>query len=505
MSKSDNRIIKNTFFLYIRMFFVLIVSLYTSRVVLNTLGVSDYGVYNVVAGFVTLFAFLNATLTSSMQRFFNYEKGLNGDSGFNEVYSTGFRIHVILAAVILVILETFGIWYVNGVMVLPECRLFAANIVFQVSVLSMVLVIIEIPYLSAIMAQEKMNYYALVSIIDVVLKLAIVLVLPFLPSDKLITYASLVLIITITNFLMYFLYAKKKFQLHIEHSIDKDLFKQLMSFSGWNLVGTFAFMLKGQGVNMVLNYFCGTLINAARGVAFQVNSGLVGFSSSIATAYRPQVVESYAKKEYNRFLRLSFSQAKVCYALLYILSVPLIMEIDFVLKIWLGKTIPDSANIFTILVLLDAVICTLITPFTQMVFSTGNIKTYQIVTSIINLLLVPFCWLALKLGYSATSVFVITIVFSVANLIANVFLVKRVFYFSVPQYLTNVIVPCLMLTALLPVIPFLLKTSMESSWLRLILIILADLVSALVISLFYFNKEEKARLLDLIKRRKANN
>ena len=282
------------------MFFVLVVSLYTSRVVLNTLGVSDYGVYNVVAGFVSLFAFLNATLTSSMQRFFNYEKGISGNVGFNQVYSTGLRIHILLAILIFILLETIGIWYVNNIMVLPADRLFAANVVFQCSVLSMVLVILEIPYLSAIMAQESMNFYAFVSILDVILKLVAVLALPFFPHDKLIIYSILILFITAVDFVFYYFYAKKKYLLYIDHSVNKSLYKQLLSFSGWNLVGTFSFMLKGQGVNIVLNYFCGTLINAARGVAFQVYNGVVGFSNSISTAYRPQIVESYAKQEYSR-------------------------------------------------------------------------------------------------------------------------------------------------------------------------------------------------------------
>lgn len=486
------------------MFFVLIVSLYTSRVVINTLGVSDYGVYDVVAGFVSLFTFLNATLTSSMQRFFNYENGINGSLGFNRVYSTGLRIHMILAVVIFVVLETFGIWYVNNVMVLPAERLFAANVVFQVSVISMVMVIIEIPYISAIMAQERMNFYALVSIVDVLLKLLIVLALPFLPYDKLITYATLVLIITITDFLLYFIYAKRQFQLHSEKDINKELSKQLMSFSVWNLVGTFSFMLKGQGVNLVLNSFFGTIINAARGVAFQVYNGVVGFSSSISIAYRPQVVEAYAKKEYSRFVKLSFTQAKVCYALLYILSVPLIMEIDLVLKIWLGETVPDDANIFTILVLIDAVVCTLITPFTQMVFSTGKIKDYQIVMSIINLLLVPFCWLALKMGYKATSVFVVTVLFSIINLILNIFLVKHVYSFSISQYLKNVIIPCSVLTIFLPIVPYLIKISMDSSWLRLLLIILSELLIAIALLLVVFNKEEKTKLFSIFKKKYNN-
>ena len=224
-SINNKRIAKNTTFLYIRMFFVLVVTLYTSRVILNTLGVEDFGLYSVVSGFVSLFGFLNATLTASMQRFYNYELGKRGDEGLQLVYSTGLIIHVIIALILLVILESIGIWYINNIMVIPVGRLFSVNVVYQSVVLSMILIVMQIPYLGAIMAYERMDYYAVISIIDVILKLLIVLVLPIIPFDKLITYAILLSLISIVNFACYFVYSKRNFKSIKRSVVDKKLSK----------------------------------------------------------------------------------------------------------------------------------------------------------------------------------------------------------------------------------------------------------------------------------------
>ena len=241
---SNKKIAKNAIFLYLRMFFILIVSLYTSRVVLNVLGVSDYGVYNVVAGFVLLFGFLNATLSSSMQRFYNYEGGKRGIDGYKDVYCTGFWIHLFLAFIIFIILESFGVWYINNVMVIDDARLVAANYLFHFSAISMVLVILQVPYLSAIIAKECMDYYAVVSIVDVILKLIIILALPYIPQDKLIIYGAMSLIIAFADFLMYYVYCKRKFLfIKLSTTIDKQIFKELLLFSSWNLIGTFAVLL----------------------------------------------------------------------------------------------------------------------------------------------------------------------------------------------------------------------------------------------------------------------
>jgi len=462
------------------MFFVLIVSLYTSRVVLNTLGVDDYGVYNVVAGFVSMFGFLNATLSSSMQRFYNYEGTKDKVNGYKKVYSTGLIIHVILGILLFVVLESFGLWYVNNIMVVPDGRLLAANIVYQVSIISMFFVILQIPYTGALMADERMDFYAIVSIIDVVLKLLAIIALPYLPWDKLIVYGLLLLFITVFNTLSYFIYSKKtvlrfKIQLHIE----KELLKSILSFSGWNLLGTFAFLLKGQGLNMLLNSFFGTAINAARGIAHQVNGAINGFSANLATAFRPQIVNSYAASDYNRTRRLFFIESKICFALLCMLMIPVIVEIDYLLRIWLGDIVPKYTNIFAILVLFDSLVCTLNAPCTQVAFAVGNLKKYQIITSLVNLCLLPSCWVCLKIGFSSVSVFIATIVFSIINQTICLLLLNKLFPFGLLSYLKEVIIPCIATFLCILIIPYLIHTQIEIGFIRLLLVGIADITMSL--------------------------
>lgn len=494
MSSSNNKTIaKNTTFLYCRMFFVLIVSLYTSRVIINTLGVSDYGVYNVVGSFVSFFSFLNATLASSMQRFFNFEGGRYGDDGYKNVYVTGFWIHVVLAISVLVILETFGIWYINNVMVIPEDRLYAANIVFQTSVLSMLFLIIEIPYTSVILAKEKMDFYAIVSILDVVLKLVIVLVLPLFHSDSLMVFSILTLAITFADFFLYFGYAKHKFPfLKLDARFNKRLFKKLMSFSGWNLVGVFSLLMRGQGLNLILNAFFGTVINAARGVAYQVNNAIVGFSRNINTAFAPQVTVAYSQGGYERVKKMMFSESKICYCLILLIIIPAILEMDNILHIWLGESVPEHAPMFTILVLIDALIHTLNPPLTQVIYADGRIKKYQIVTSIVNILLLPVCWVLLKLGHSPESTFVATIVFSIFFQVSSLLLLNKVFHFQMSSYISKVIVPCLLITLILPVIPGMAHFFVVGNFLRLMTVTALDILLGVVLIYFVvLDKSEK--------------
>lgn len=504
---NNKKILKNTFFLYIRMFFVLLVSLYTSRVVLNVLGVSDYGVYNVVAGFVLLFGFLNATLSASMQRFYNFEGGTKGDNGYRDVYSTGFWIHVILAFFVFIVLESFGLWYINNVMVIENNRLVAANYLFQFSTLSMVLVILQVPYLSAILAKEHMNYYALVSIIDALLKLIIVIALPFFSYDKLVIYGSLSLLIALADFGMYYFYSKINFAfIKLNKTINKKIFKDLLSFSGWNLIGTFAFLLRGQGLNLLLNGFFNTIVNAARGIAFQVNNAINGFTGNIATAFRPQIVQSYAQEEFNRTSSLMFVESKLCYSLILVLIIPVILEIDYIFHLWLGETVPPQSNIFSSLVLIDLLFSSLNQPITQVAFATGKIKKFQIGNSIVNLLLLPVCFFFLRMGFQPVSVFLLTIIFTFFNQIVCVYLLHQIFNFSYMDYLRKIILPCIVVSFLLPIFPLILRLNMDSSFLRLLMVCTTDVLMALILVYFVMlDKREKTAITNFISYRFKRN
>lgn len=498
---NNKRIARNTIFLYIRMFFVLLISLYTSRVVLQTLGVVDYGVYNVVAGFVSLFGFLNATLSASIQRFYNFEIGKANVNGVHKVYSNSLIIHAILLIIVVLLLETFGLWYVNHVMVVPVERLQAANVLFQLSIASMGLLIMQIPYVGLIMAYEKMGYYAMVTIVDVLLKLVIVLILPTIPYDKLIVYSVLFALISVLNFLLYYIYSRVVFRLVLsgQLTIDKKYMRTMLTFSGWNLIGTFAYMLRGQGQNLLLNAFFGPLVNAARGIAFQVFSAINNFSGSVSTAFRPQIVNSYASNDIGHSIKLMFTESKICSLLILTLIVPIFIEIDYILNLWLGATVPLQTNTFTRLVLIDGLISTLNTACTQIVYATGRIKHYQIGSSIVNLLLLPVSWICLKCGCEASAVFITTIVFSLINQIVCVFLTNKEVQFGLKNYLKEVCVPYILCIFILPIIPFIIRYSISSSiWRLLSICVVTVLMSFLLTITIILSKEERERIMKIV-------
>lgn len=488
----NKRIAKNTLFLYIRMFLVLVVSLYTSRVVLKTLGIEDYGIYNTVAGFVSMFVFLNSTLSSSVQRFYNFEGTKLGREGYEKVYTTGIAIHVILIIILLFVLESFGLWYVNYVMVIPPDRLFAANVVFQLSVISLMILILNIPYTGLILATERIDFYAMIGILGVVLRLLIVVILPYLNYDKLIVYGLLLLAVSSVDFLLSFFYVKNKFGFKFRWKLDKCYMNRLVSFSGWNLIGTFAFLLKGQGVNMLLNIFFGPLVNAARGIAYQVNGAITGFTSNIFLAYRPQIVNSYSADDCPRVKSLFVSESKICFGLISILIVPVIIDIDYILKLWLD-VVPEHSSVFTKLVLIDSLICTLNTPCTQVVFATGNIRKYQIASSLVNMCLLPAAWGGLYIGYASSSVFMLTILFSVLNQSICIIQMNKVFPIGVMFYCKQILFPCVVFVVLHSLLVYLFSLFSLSAFYRLILICVVSVVSGgvLMYCLILGGKERK--------------
>ena len=386
-------------------------------------------------------------------------------------------------------------------MVVPPDTLLAANIVYQSSIFSMILVILQIPYTGALMADERMDFYAIISIIDVLFKLIIAIALPYIPLNKLIIYGVLLLFITIFDTVAYVIYAKRVVLIYkFRFQLDKKLFKSLMSFSGWNLLGTFAFLLKGQGLNMLLNYYFGVIINAARGIAYQVNGAINAFSANIATAYRPQIVNSYAEKNYERTHKLFFMESKICFSLLVILVVPVILELDYLLHLWLGNIVPQYTGIFTALVLLDSLVCTLNTPCTQVAYAIGKIKKYQIITSCINLCLLPVCWIALYHGFDSISVFVFTIIFSILNQGTCLILLNQMFHYGIKRYLKEVCLPCFAVLILLPVIPFSIHVCISNSLIRLISVTLSDIiVGAIIIYFAVLSSSERTALVKIIK------
>lgn len=502
-SSNNKRIAKNTTFLYIRMIFVLCVSLYTTRVVLNVLGVDDYGIYNVVAGFVSMFAFLNSAMTNTTQRFYNFEKSSSEGSALTVVYNTALQIQAILAIVILFLLETIGLWFVNNRMIIPVNRLAAANWVFQCSGISLILLIMQIPYSAAIISHEKMDYYALVSIIDVLLKLAVVIILPYISFDKLAFYGVSSVLVSSINFFLYFYYAKRNFEeIRLNIFFAKYKFKEMLSFTGWNVFGSFAYMIQGQGLNVLINTYFGPAINAARGVAFQIQGAINGFSVNIATAFQPQLVSSYAEENFNRTRNLMFSMSKFCFVMVSVLSIPVSIEIEYILNIWLKGVVPEYTTVFTILVLVNMLINSLNMPISQTVQATGVVKNYQFIRSVIVTATLPLAWIALKAGTSPVSVFVITILITVLNQPVSMIILRKNFVYSYHDYIKIVIVPCSIFLILNTAIPFLIHTLMDASFLRFCIVgIVSCSMSLLLIYMIVLSKAERSIVYNFIKSR----
>ena len=485
LAANNKTIAKNTAFLYVRMIFALLVSLYTTRVILHSLGVVDYGIYNVVAGFVSMFSFLNTSMTNGIQRFYNFKLGSEGSQSLIRVYNLALLIQLGLTIILLVILESFGLWYLETQMVIPADRLPAARWIFQFSVISLILVVLQIPYSAAIMAHERMDYYAYVSIFDAVARLGIALVIPRIAFDKLISYGFLCCMVSVANFLAYYVYAKVKFpEIRLRLQRDKALLKSMVSFSGWNIFGTFAYMLKNQGLNLLLNAFFGPVVNAARGVSSMIMGAIHGFSSNIVISFRPQLIQSYALGDTERVKKMFFSLSKISYILLFSLSCPVVIEISYILHLWLGSDVPDYTIPFTILVLVNMVISSLHTPLTQIVHAVGRIKTFQLAISIIICSILPISWLCLKLGAEPTAVYWVSLIITILNQVICLFIVRALFPFSIKVYLRTVIIPCAIYSLICPILPLIPFYLMEESFLRLVTVVIVSIITSCVLSYF---------------------
>ena len=498
---NNKRIAKNTIILYLRLIIVLFLTLYISRLVLDVLGVNDFGIYNVVSGFVAMFAFLNASMSNGVQRFFNVDIGANNGSNISEIYTISLYIQFMLAGLLFVIAECVGIWYINNVMVIPSERLFAANWVFQFSVFSFLFVIVQVPYVAVIMAYERMNYYAVVNIVDVVLRFVAVIALRFIHSiDALILYGIFIFLVSIVNFVFFFSYTKIQFKfIKLIRGLEKKIFSQMISFSRWNIFGSFSYMIKDQGLNMLLNAYLGPVVNAARAISYQVASALNGFSVNIFTAFRPQLMQSYSSKDYQRTTTLMFSMSKFTFFLMILISFPVMIEIEYILQLWLGDNIPENTALFTIIIVLNMLVTNFNPPVSQVVHATGKMKKYQIVTSIILTSMLPISWVFLHFGASPETVFGISLIISIINQIVCLIVLKGIFEYSIRKYLTDVMMPCVLVSIVVLPFSYGAHKLMDVGFLRLILVTLINIVlSAVAIFKLGLNKKEQRLVTGII-------
>ena len=498
----NKRIAINSIYMSIRMVFVLCITLYTTRVVLDALGIVDYGIYNVVCGFASMFTFLNTSMSNGIQRFFNFEYGKNGIDGAKKVYNAGLLIQIILAIIIIISCETIGVWYLYNKMVIPPDRIIAAMWVFQFSILSFVFVILKAPYSASVMAHEKMGFYSVLSIIEVVFKLAIVLLIPYLPGDSLIIYGVLFALISFIDFFSFYLYSKINFEeIKINKSFDKCIIKSMLGFSGWNIFGSFSNMMKEQGINLVLNFFCGPIVNAARGVANQVNGGIQGFVTNILIPVRPQIIQSFASGNTKRTLNLTYSVSKLSCLFLYLICVPIMLEIKDILSLWLKGNVPNHTESFVIIIIATAFISNLNASVSGVVHASGKMKKYQLATTFCSLLCIPLSYIVLYNHYSPELALSMVFLSMLLVQAVSLLVLKTIIKYSIKDYIKSVILPVAWVIALTLWISILIKYRLQSEPVRFLLIFLCHFFSVSYVSyVIALNKSEKELIRKFIKR-----
>lgn len=440
MSTQDNnkRIARNTVFLYFRMLLLLVVGLYTSRVILATLGIADYGLYNVVGGIVAIFAFLNGPLTTSTQRFLNFELG-KGDYGrLKRVFSTALCQHSLLAVIVLIAAETVGLWFVINYLHVETGRRLAAVWVYEFSIIAACVQIIQLPFMSTIIAHERMGVYAYVSIYEAAMKLVIVFALKTANVDKLILYGALYLCVQLSVALIYNFYCRHHFEeARFSFQYDKDLFKEMLSFSSWNVIGSLASVGAGQGINVLFNLFFGTAVNAARGVAYQVNGMITQFSNNFQMAVKPQVVKYYASGQINEMAHLVFNSAKFSAFMLIFISAPVFAEINYLLELWLGKY-PEYTPAFIRVILIQSIIISMGTNVIMVVHASGKLRNVGITAGGANLLILPIAYVVLKLGGSPVSALLVGVVGSLIETFIELSWMKYYINFPIKDFYKQV-------------------------------------------------------------------
>lgn len=484
-----------------RMLISMLVGLYTSRILMAQLGVVDFGIYNVVGSIVILLGFLNAALSLSTQRFINYELGNSNCERLTKVYSSSIVIHALLALLVLIFAETVGLWFLNTRMTIPPDRLTAANYVYQFSILSAMLTLTMVPHTATIIAHEHMKSYATIGIIDVLLRFGVACLLYIVNIDKLIVYGLAMSIVAAVDYSMYFLYCKKNFaECRFSFSKDKHLYKSMLAFSGWNIFSSISMVVNGHMVGIILNIFYGPVVNAARGISNQVNGAISGLVSNFQVAVNPRIIQSYASNEKDVFYRLVNKSAKMSFFLLLVLVVPIWINIDVILKVWLG-VVPQYAEKFCRIVFITSLINTFSLPLAIAANANGNIRFFQTACGIFEIMNIPLSYVLLRYGCSPVAVYYLALAIVVITLFVRLSVLKRLIRLDVKYFLSSIVLRCIAVAlmafggmhALSQVIP---NTNM--GWLLLSVVMSVLFTNSLIMALG-LNKEERYYLLAILK------
>lgn len=505
---SNNKVMRNAGMLYVRMLVMLFVSLYTSRVVLNTLGISDFGIYNVVGGIVLMFAFISNTMAGASQRFFSYEIGRNNVEKLKQLFSVTLVIYVFFCILISVLAETIGLWFIRNKMNIPAERIDAALFVYHASIISFIFTIIRIPYNSLIIAHEKMSFFATTSIIEALLKLGGVFLLYLLAFDKLKLYSVIMLLVVFVITMVYFLYCKKNFEESKFIIVkDKEIYTELSSYAGWNSFTTLANIGLDQGINILLNIFFGPVVNAARGIAFQIKTQVTAFVGNIQMASAPQIIKYHAANKKKEMETLVYLSSRVTYYFMFFIALPVLLQTETLLKLWLIQ-VPPHAIIFTQLVVINILIETVSGTVTSAIQATGRIKAYQISVGFVLLLAVPISFILLKLGLNPEITVVVTSALSVVCVLIRLIMFQLLLGVKVTAYLRKVILSSILVSILSCVFPIIIRfycnyLGLTSISTFLITCTTSVISTSFTIYCFGLNIEERKYILNFINKKKA--
>lgn len=493
LSANNKRIAKNTLLLYFRMLLTMLVTLYTSRVVLRELGVDDYGIYNVVGGVVAMFNVISGALSSAISRFITFELGTGNQEKLKRVFSSAITIQVIIGLIVILFAETIGLWFVNNKMVIPADRMDAAQWVYHFSVITFAVNLISVPYNAVIIAHEKMSAFAYISIIEVACKLGIALCLVYSPIDRLIFYGFLLMVVAVMVRMIYAYYCKRHFDECSRYTFlwDKSLLKEMFGFAGWNFIGTSSVVLRDQGGNILINMFYGPEVNAARGLSMQVSLAIQAFVTNFMTALRPQITKSYASGQHEYMMTLIFQGARLSYYILLLLSLPVIFNASFLLSVWL-ETVPAYTATFVQLVLIFALSESLASPLISVMLATGKIRNYQLLVGGLQLLNLPLSYIFMKLGFAPEVVFVVAIFVSVISEMARLYMLRKMIGLPVRSFLVKVYFNVLVVTVAASIFPYLFAAGTEVSISNFLISCLICLIcTSLSIYFIGCNKEDR--------------
>ena len=484
--QNNKRIAKNTLLLYFRMLVTMAVGLYTSRVILQNLGVEDFGIYNVVGGVVAMFSILSGSLSAAISRFLTFELGKNDSEKLKRVFSSSVTIQFFLAIVVMVVAETVGLWFLNNKMLIPESRLYAANWVFQTSIITFGVNLISVPYNAAIVAHERMSAFAYISIIEAFGKLAIAWMIAAFCFDRLIFYCILMCCLALIIRIIYGWYCKRHFEECSYHVVfDKSLLKQMFGFAGWNFIGASSSVLRDHGGSVVLNMFFGPTVNAARGIAIQVQHAVSQFQTNFMTAMNPQITKSYANGNHGYMMSLIYQGARLSFFMLLFLSLPILLNTEFILSLWL-KVVPEHTVRFVQLILIFVMSESISTPLITAMLATGKIRNYQIVVGGLQMMNLPVAYFLLKLDFAPECVYITAIVVSQCCLFARLVMLRKMIALKVGLFFKQVYLNTVVVSILSAVIPFLSKEYLFSNThaIDFIIVCLISLMSSLVVVLF---------------------